>query len=67
MWRKCPFVTQHQRLKHLRILMKFGAGNLYKTFGNYEFVKTVSVEVIFYLRAYKSCLSVISVFIKRFG
>jgi len=30
MWRIYPFVTQHQRLKLLRIFMKFSAGNLYK-------------------------------------
>ena len=38
--------------------------SLQKLVGNYEFVKIVSVEVIFYLFCYKPCLSVICIFIK---
>jgi len=40
--------------------------SLQKLVGNYEFVKTVSVEVIFYLLGYEPCLSVSFIFIKRF-
>jgi len=41
--------------------------SLQKLVGNYEFVKTLSGEVIFYLRAYKLFLSVISICTEQFG
>jgi hypothetical protein len=52
-----PFAYFHEILRR---------NSLQKLVGNYEFVKTVSVEAIFYLRAYKLFLAVISIFIKRF-